>query len=169
MSLVETTVRMGQLAVSASPGDVLVTIGLGSCIGLALLDRRRAVAGLAHVMLPVSGAGGPAEPGKFADTAVPALLDGMLALGARRPELEAAIVGGAHMFSFAEGALDVGGRNEAQVRRALADARLPLRAAATGGSTGRTVRVHVDGGRVTVKEAAGVETPLLGPAAERVR
>ena len=33
-------------------GDVLVSLGLGSCIGLALVDRARGVAGLAHVVLP---------------------------------------------------------------------------------------------------------------------
>ena len=30
-------VRMGELAASASAGDVLVCVGLGSCIGLALV------------------------------------------------------------------------------------------------------------------------------------
>ena len=49
----ETMVRMGELAASAVAGDVLVSLGLGSCIGLALVDRRLGVAGLAHVVLPV--------------------------------------------------------------------------------------------------------------------
>ena len=37
--MAETMVRMGELAFSACAGDVLVSLGLGSCIGLALLDR----------------------------------------------------------------------------------------------------------------------------------
>ena len=53
-------VRMGELAASAVAGDVLVSLGLGSCIGLALLDRRVGVAGLAHVVLPSSGGNAPA-------------------------------------------------------------------------------------------------------------
>ena len=48
--MAETMVRMGEYASSARAGDVLVSLGLGSCIGLALLDRRATVAGLAHVM-----------------------------------------------------------------------------------------------------------------------
>ena len=37
-------VRMGELAVSDTVGDELVAIGLGSCIGLALVDRAANVA-----------------------------------------------------------------------------------------------------------------------------
>ena len=75
VAMAETMVRMGELAASAVDGDVLVSLGLGSCIGLALLDRRLGVAGLAHVVLPSSG--GHAAPGsfKFADSAVPELID----------------------------------------------------------------------------------------------
>ena len=51
----EIAVRMGELAVSSAPGEVLLSIGLGSCIGLALVDQRRGIAGLAHVMLPEAG------------------------------------------------------------------------------------------------------------------
>ena len=73
-------VRMGEFASSAVAGHVLVSLGLGSCIGLALLDKRAAVAGLAHVVLPAAeGRGG--SPGKFADTAVEALIADLLGLG----------------------------------------------------------------------------------------
>ena len=64
-------VRMGELAASAVAGDVLVSLGLGSCIGLALLDRRLGVAGLAHVVLPESGGHAQRNAWKFADFAVP--------------------------------------------------------------------------------------------------
>ena len=75
---------MGELAVGKAD-DVLVTVGLGSCIGLALLDRGKMVAGLAHVMLPAtpdSGDGG--TPAKFADQAVPALVKELTKAGARK-------------------------------------------------------------------------------------
>jgi chemotaxis protein CheD len=171
MSGTEVMVRMGELATSADPGDVLVSIGLGSCIGLAMLDRKAAVAGLAHVVLPAAPSPDVATPGKFADLAVPALLEGVCALGAARHRIEAAIVGGAQMFSFGKGALDIGARNEAATRAALEAAGVRLRAAATGGGTGRTVRVHVGEGLVTVKEAGGRDEPLLGarPLAMEVR
>lgn len=168
MTLTETMVRMGELAASATPGDVLTTIGLGSCIGLVVVDRARAVAGLAHVMLPEApSAPTLTEPGKFADTAVPALLDAVVALGARRVRLDAILVGGAQMFSFGGGSMDVGARNEAAVRQALAAARLPVRVAQTGGGKGRTVRVEPATGVVRVKVAGEAEVELLSPAAGR--
>jgi chemotaxis protein CheD len=153
-------VRMGELAISDTPGDVLVTIGLGSCIGLALLDARRPVVGLAHVMLPRAGdVEGPAA--KFADTGVPRLADAVRERGAAR--LEAVLVGGAQMFSFGgQSAGTIGARNEAAVRDELERLEIPVRAAATGGRRGRTVRVHVEGARVTVREVAGVERQVYG-------
>jgi chemotaxis protein CheD len=151
---------MGELAAAAGEDDVLVTVGLGSCIGLALLDRAGGIAGLAHVVLPEGAGDAPAQPGKFAETAVPALL-GMLAdLGARRFRLEAALVGGAQMFSF--GGLEIGARNEAAVRSALESERIPVRAALTGGSTGRTMKVTPVGGVVMVREAGSADRPLVG-------
>ena len=105
MTATETMVRMGELAVSSSAGDVLVSLGLGSCIGLALLDRRMGVAGLAHVVLPGSGGQPPENPRKFADLAIPDLLAQLAGLGARRVRLEAVLVGGASMFAVSNAGL----------------------------------------------------------------
>ncbi len=91
---------------------------------------------------------------------MPELARAVRAKGAAR--LEAVIVGGAQMFSFSgEGGANIGARNEAAVREHLGALGIPVRAAATGGRKGRTVRVHVDGTRVTVREVAGVEEELF--------
>ena len=161
MTLVgEIAVRMGQIAVSSTRGDVLLSVGLGSCIGLALVDQRRGVAGLAHVMLPEAIAdGGPA--GKFADLAVPELITRMTAIGASRPLLKAVLVGGAQMFALGGSAgMDIGRRNDTAVRALLAAERIPVAASATGGSKGRTIRVF-PGGAVLSKEAGGAEIELM--------
>ena len=156
----EIAVRMGEIAISNTGGEVLVSLGLGSCIGLALVDQRRGVAGLAHIMLPEATAGG-GPVGKFADLAVPELIAQVTALGAAKPMLKAVLVGGAQMFALgASGALDIGVRNDEAVRAALADARIPVVAAATGGARGRTIRV-VAGGEVLSKEAGGAEIVLM--------
>jgi chemotaxis protein CheD len=146
-------VRMGELQVSSNPGDEISAIGLGSCIGLALIERLAGVAGLAHIVLPESrGVSRPAA--KFANLAVPELIDCMLRAGAAKTRIEAALVGGARMFTLGPG-LDIGVRNEHAVRAALAHQAVPVRAAATGGSCGRTVRIKVGLGAVTVQEAGG--------------
>jgi chemotaxis protein CheD len=158
---------MGELAVSAAAEDELVSMGLGSCVGVVLVDRERAIAGLAHVMLPTANAAYSA-PAKFADRAVPALLASTERLGAQREQLVAVLAGGAQMFSAngrtaGVGGLDLGARNEAAVRTALAELGIPVRAAATGGDRGRTVRVRVGEARISVKEAGGVEVSLWHP------
>jgi chemotaxis protein CheD len=156
----ETVVRMGEASASNTPGDVLACIGLGSCIGLALVDQRRGIAGLAHVMLPEALAGG-GPAGKFADLAVPALVARTVALGASRSRLKAVLVGGAQMFSLDSScALDIGVRNDAAVRAALAVERIPVVAAETGGTKGRTIRA-TPGGAVLSKEAGGAEIVLM--------
>jgi chemotaxis protein CheD len=157
--MAETMVRMGEYAFSGTAGHMLVSLGLGSCIGLALLDRRAAVAGLAHIVLPAAE-GRDGAPGKFADTAVPVLLDAVLGLGARRTRVEAVMVGGASMFSFGGNGLEVGQRNEAAVREELGKLRIPVIASETGGAKGRTVRVHVETGLVTSKAAGETELEL---------
>jgi chemotaxis protein CheD len=163
--MAETQVRMGELAASAAAGDVLVSLGLGSCIGLALLDRRTGVAGLAHVVLPDSGGTAADNKLKFADHAVPELVDRVVAKGARRLRLEAALVGGASMFATTSATLEVGSRNEAAVREQLKTLRIPVIAAETGGKRGRTIRVYVDTTMVTVREAGGKDHELVAPRA----
>jgi chemotaxis protein CheD len=156
----EIVVRMGEIAVSRAAGDVLVSVGLGSCIGLALVCRRGRACGLAHVMLPDSeGRDGRDRHGKYADRAVPALLHRLGALGAHRTTLDAIVVGGAQMFAGATG-MEIGARNETAVRAALAAAGVPVTAAATAGALGRTIRVHVATGTVTVREAGAQEVAL---------
>ena len=155
----ELMVRMGELAISDTPGDVLVSLGLGSCIGLAVVDKRAGVAGLAHIVLPAtSGTPKPESLNKFADHAVPALVDGMVERGASRVFLQASLVGGASMFAGA--GLEVGARNADAVRELVAGRRLHVVAEAVGGSKGRTVKVDVTSGAVTVREAGGTEEVL---------
>jgi chemotaxis protein CheD len=157
----ETMVRMGELAVSSAPGHVLVSLGLGSCIGLALLDRRMGIAGLAHIVLPQSQGHANENTRKFADLAVPELVSELEVLGARKVRLEAVLVGGASMFAVSASSLEVGQRNETAVREILNSLRIPVQATATGGSRGRTIRVDVASTAVTVREAGGKDSELL--------
>jgi chemotaxis protein CheD len=155
----EVLVRMGELAASASAGDVLVCVGLGSCIGLALVCRDGRGCGLAHIVLPDSEGRESDRPAKFAERAVPALIGALGHHGARPGSLEAILVGGAQMFSMSAG-MEIGARNEAAVRAELQRAGIPVTATATAGSVGRTVRVHVATGNVTVREAGSKEVTL---------
>ncbi len=114
-----------------------------------------------------------APPAKYADTGVPASIARAVALGARPSRLEAALVGGASMFALA-GGQEIGARNEEAVLEALGRERVRVVTSMTGGTRGRTMRVHLAGPNalpaVTVRDAGGSDVPLnlertLAPAA----
>ena len=167
--MAELIVRMGEIAATQNAGDVLIGLGLGSCIGLVIVDDRGPVAAMAHVVLPDSNGNGAAA-GKFADTAIPHLIREVTAIGATRSRLSAVLVGGAQMFATA-GKLDIGNRNEQAVREGLRAHGIPVRATVTGGSSGRTMRVYLERCSITCKEAGRdeVEIATWGRLAQMAR
>lgn len=136
-------VRMGELAI-AREDEVLAAIGLGSCIGVALFDPEARLAGLAHVLLPEPSSGRVGAAGRYASTAVPALLDELTGAGAVRERIVAKMAGGASMFRglSPNGVAAVGERNAAAVRHALEQLDIPLLGEDIGGNWGRTVYVQ---------------------------
>ena len=72
--MIEHRVTIARHAVERAPGR-LVSVGLGSCVVIAIHDARAQVGALAHVLLPhatASAHGGAGEhPARYADTAVP--------------------------------------------------------------------------------------------------
>ena len=165
MSQAEIFVGMGELAATAVAREVLTTVGLGSCVGIALVDPSGHAAGLAHVMFPQSRKLHVAQPGKYADTAVGALLAALARLGSPRSRICAVIAGGARMFAFeAAGSSDIGAANLRATHDALAKAGIPVYASATGGSTGRSIRILAADGVVRLRQG-GVDSELYRPAA----
>jgi chemotaxis protein CheD len=142
--------------------DVLVTIGLGSCVGIVLYDATARVGGLAHVLLPSPALGRQdSNPAKFPQTAVPLLLEQMGQRGASLRRISARLIGGASMFSGlgAPGTIQMGERNVVASRQALHLHGVAIVGEATGGDYGRTVRLWVADGRVEVASVAhGVQT-----------
>ncbi|HEX6066314.1 MAG TPA: chemotaxis protein CheD [Longimicrobiales bacterium] len=144
-------VKIGEIKVARSCGQ-LYTIGLGSCIAVALYDAKERIAGLAHVMLPAPTSR-VQTPGRAAPTAIPEMLRIMEAAGARRRGMYARIAGGAAMFESVlptEG-LRLGERNIEAVRAALRAAGIPLRAEDVGGTFGRSVYFEAADGRILVR------------------
>ena len=92
-------VGMADLNICKSP-DGITTLGLGSCVGIAIRDPIAKVGGLAHIMLPDSTqiANNSNIP-KFADTGIEELVRQIVAIGGNRSRFEAKIAGGAQMFA----------------------------------------------------------------------
>lgn len=146
-------VGMADLKVAKAP-DILTTIGLGSCIGIALFDSTTKVGGLAHIMLPDSTRiKNNSNIAKFADTGIKELVDQMVKAGANRGRLVAKIAGGAKMFEVAGGGSigNVGDNNAEASRKVLAELRIPLKAEDTGLNYGRTVELDCSTGAYLIK------------------
>ena len=146
-------VGMADLKIAKAP-DVLTTLGLGSCVGIALYDPMTKIGGLAHIMLPDSTQIKNNEnKAKFADTALDVLLQEMQNVGARKTRLIAKIAGGAHMFEFKNmnDMMCIGARNVAAVLQALEQKNIPVIAQDTGENYGRTIELETQNGILRVK------------------
>lgn len=146
-------VGMADLNICKSP-DGLTTLGLGSCVGVAIRDPITKIGGLAHVMLPDSTAiKNNACLAKFADTGIEELVRKMVAAGANRSRLEAKIAGGAQMFSFQNNSslVRVGERNAEAAKQKLKQMNIKLIASDTGENYGRTVIFYPETGEYVIK------------------
>jgi chemotaxis protein CheD len=152
----EIIVRVADLR-AGSNDDVLVTIGLGSCVAVMLHDPVARVGGLAHVLLPSPALGRKDDSAaKFPQTAVPKLLELMTQLGANTRRVSARLAGGASMFAAlaAPGTIQMGERNTVACRQVLIQLGVPIAGQATGGDYGRTVKLWVADGRVEVSSVS---------------
>ncbi len=153
-------VKMADLNTCKSP-DGITTLGLGSCVGIALRDPVTKIGGLAHVMLPDSKAikDGHLNIPKFADTGIEELVRRMEALGAKRSRMVAKIAGGAMMFQFQsrQDSMQVGDRNVAATKEKLRQLRIPILAEETGANYGRTVTFYPETGDFVIRSVGKPE------------
>jgi chemotaxis protein CheD len=144
---------------AAERGDaVIVTLGLGSCVAIMLHDPRAGAGAMAHILLPSKSlARDTLNPAKFPETAVPLLVERLVALGAESRHLVAKLAGGASMFAqlMTPGSVQMGERNVVAARDVLRRAGIPLTGEAVGGGAGRSVRFHVADGRVEIRSVGG--------------
>ncbi len=153
-------VKIADYAILKEEG-LLITIGLGSCIGIALYDATLKVAGLAHILLSDSTQFSKRENlAKYADTAIPLLLEEMLKMGVKKGRVKAKIAGGSELFNFKSNRESVGARNIKAVKKTLALINIPLLAADVGGKTGRTMRVFPEECKVFIAHPGAKEKML---------
>lgn len=177
------TVEMGETGLTCLADARLQAHGLGACVGLCLYESHARLAVLVHVVLPVTlprsdlGAR-PAipPPGKCADTAVVHALAEITRQGGQAAWVQAALVGGAQIFTAVasdlepRSRLEIGQRNVHAVKEELARVHVPLCAEDTGGHFGRTVTLDAATGTVWVRPVGLAERMLviLGPSGPRL-
>lgn len=146
-------VGMADLKTTNSPG-VLITLGLGSCVGICIYDPLTKVSGMAHIMLPSSKSiRNNSNLFKFADTGINELVNKMISMGAKKYRMTSKIAGGAQMFSFStkNDIMKIGERNVIAVKEILKEYGIPIKAEDTGGNHGRTIEFHSQDGKLLIK------------------
>jgi chemotaxis protein CheD len=155
-------VKVADLNIVSEEGE-LATLGLGSCVAICLHDPVAKVAGMAHVLLPNKSLSRNAEnPAKFPQSAIPLLVEKMRGLGAEKSRITARLVGGASMFGnlSPSGAVQMGERNVVASRQVLVEQGIKITDEATGGTTGRSIRLQAKDGALFIRTLAGGERPL---------
>jgi chemotaxis protein CheD len=146
---------------SRGADDILITYSLGSCVGLTLYDPVAHVGGLIHCMLPLSRIDpvkAKANPCMFTDTGVPALIQALLDAGGSRKRFVAKVAGAAAPLDD-KGMFKIGERNYVVLRKVLWKNEILIAAEEIGGTTARTLSLHMATGCTRVK-MNGKETEL---------
>lgn len=144
----------------ASPPNILRTI-LGSCVGICLYDKENSIAGLSHIMLPVQNEK-LSNPKKYADSAIPLLVEDMEKAGAKRTGIVAKIVGGSTMFKMTGNSMmsEIGKNNIQKVKEILGNLNIKIIAEDIGGDYGRTIDFYSEGGSLKIKSLGRPEKVL---------
>jgi chemotaxis protein CheD len=144
-------IGIADYGISVSP-DILRTI-LGSCVGVCLYDAELSLGGMCHIMLPTYRDGSSSFK-KYADSAIPMLLDDMEKKGGKRSRVTAKIIGGARMFNITDNSVmgDIGNNNIRKVKEVLKSFNISIIAEDTGGSHGRTIDFYLETGEVKIKK-----------------
>ena len=153
MDTVDIRVGIADYKTAYAPSKI-VTIGLGSCVGITFYDPINKIGGLLHIMLPESRQFTDiTNPAKFADLGIPLLLEKMQAMGVNKRHVVTKIAGGASMFNFSDKSLimDIGNRNVKSVKEILTNLLINIKGEDTGGNQGRTMILNVDTGRTYIK------------------
>lgn len=149
----EIQVGIADYKITVSPHR-LITLGLGSCVGISMYDPKIKIGGLLHIMLPDSTQfKNVTNPAKFADLGLPLMLNEMRRQGGSPGRITAKLVGGAQMFTgFDEKlALNIGERNTEMARKVLRDLGVRIVAEETGGNKGRTMIFDTASGKVIIR------------------
>jgi chemotaxis protein CheD len=161
----KTVVGVSDLRVSANPDETMITYALGSCLGIAIYDRKNRIGGLLHVMLPLSKADkekAAKKPEMYVDTGVTKLLKLCYEMGAEKENMVISVAGGASMKQTdREDYFKIGKRNFTILRKLLWKNGFMIDQKDVGGNRSRTMTLRVLDGLVTVnkKPIGSVEIP----------
>ncbi|MBQ3421505.1 MAG: chemotaxis protein CheD [Romboutsia sp.] len=148
-------INIADYKVSKYPNK-LITLGLGSCIGICIYDEKNKIGGIAHIMLPEKPKNRTIDEkyyNKYADVAIEAMFNEIIKQGGKKDNLVAKIVGGANMFEKINTSPEdsIGFKNQIVVKKILQKLNIPIIAEELGGNTGRTLILDLKELKVSVR------------------
>jgi chemotaxis protein CheD len=155
-------VGIADMNICRAPNKI-TTVGLGSCVGVAIYSINSDIAGLIHIMLPDSTKIKQNQNRlKFADTGIDDLVARLEKEGLHRYEMLAKIAGGAKMFDMPVtspmGA--IGDKNVEAVRAKLRELKIKIKSEDVGLNYGRTVVFDPKTKEMTVVKAGRQSTVI---------
>ncbi len=159
-------VGIGEI-ISGDENNILKISSLGSCIGVVLFPKENInlkVAVMGHIMLPYSPKDGEKKirnrwgPAKYADKAIPTMVEMMEKLGVKTENILAKLVGGANMFGHGSKTLAIGKNNEKVTKKLLSQHKIHIQRSFTGGDIGMSVSYDVEKNLLIVQPTGG--TPI---------
>jgi chemotaxis protein CheD len=148
------TIGISEFKVAFAP-KIIVTYGLGSCIGIAIHDPVTQSGALAHALLPTipTGMTLPVKSAKFTGLAVDIMVEELLKIGCAANRLVAKLAGGASMFDHLHQTFhgSIGQRNVEAARNALGRHGIEVVAEDTGADYGRSVEFHTATGAMVIR------------------
>jgi chemotaxis protein CheD len=152
-------VDVGDMKVVKSDRGQIITHALGSCIGVAIYDPVAKVGGMLHYVLPDSRtnpAKAEANPCMFADTGIPHLFREAYKLGAEKSRLIVKLAGGGNVLDRSN-YFNIGKKNYLAARKILYRNGVLIKGEFVGGTSGKTLRLQLDSGDVSVRMPDGEE------------
>jgi len=113
----------------ASAEHKLLKVLLGSCVGVAVYDKKANIGGIIHLLLPEPASlGSTWSPGSYATPGLPLFINTLLQAGATQENLRAVVAGGAlfGQISQQDIALNIGGRCIEKVHAILQERQIPI-------------------------------------------
>lgn len=155
-------VKISQLKVVSEPNVKIVISEIVAGVSIIMYDPVRKLCGALHVILPRCFPGYQQDGPKFADTAIPMLLDALIRKGADKERLIVTIVGGAEMLS--SNSKQLGANNVSSAKETLNKLGLTIANEDTGKHFRRDLTVSLDnvGHKIQIKKL-GTAPVVISP------
>lgn len=157
----KTTVELGEIHVTGDKLVVFCIPNLGTGVALTIYDTINRVGGIAHIVMPessMSNSYGEDLPGKYANLAIPTLVEKFTEAGGQKRGTIVRMIGGAQLFNFGGGGgniMNIGARNATAIRAAMSKLGFAIEKADTGGNKSKAIHFIMATGQLHVSIIGG--------------